>query len=120
MVQCYRIEVQMRHLTERARDYLMVVAVGVIFFGAWPLIGQGKALALAASVYVFYAVISHTEGSRDDRFWLIIGGFACLHIAALLLISFPPEIRPGLIIFPFMLGDGFAMWALLRLVQRRA
>jgi hypothetical protein len=56
----------MRHLTERARDYLMVLGVGAVFFGAWPFIGQGKALALAASIYVFYAIISHRWDSRDN------------------------------------------------------
>ena len=98
----------------------MVIPVGMVFFGLWPIVGQGKAFATAASIYLFYALISHKWNRRDDRnFWLAIGAFALLHVAGLMLISFPAEIRPSLAILPFMLLDGFLMWAALDWVQRR-
>jgi hypothetical protein len=104
---------KLTHLSERTRDYLMVIPGGVIYFAIWPLIGQAKAFAVAMVFGVFYVIVSRSWDKRSDgRFWLILGLFAAIHIVALWLINFP-HLRVGLAVLPFALVDGFAMLGIL-------
>lgn len=105
-------------LDERSRDYLMVLPGGVILFGLWPLVGQGKAFATAMCFGVFYVLISRNwEKRREIRFWLVMGGFFVLHLVGLWFIRFPP-LKAGLIAFPFALADGLLMYGILTWIDR--
>lgn len=107
-------------ISDKARDWLMVIPTGIVFFVLWPIVGQGKSFACAAIFYVFYAIISHRwDQRRDRRFWLVLLAFALVHVVALSLIRFPAEVRPGLISLPFALLDGFIMWAILDWIKQQ-
>jgi hypothetical protein len=104
-------------MTERSRDYLMLLPAAVIYFGLWLLLGEGKAYAAAVVFGVFYVIISRCWDRRSDvRFWVIIGVFAFLHIGGLWLIDVP-HVNAGLIALPFALVDGLVMWAILNWIE---
>jgi hypothetical protein len=107
-------------LSERQRDWLMVIPAGILFLALSNIIDQGRAFAFAAAAYVFYAVISHKWSMRSSIiFWIAIGVLIAMHIAVLSVIPFPYEIRPGLITLPFAVVDGVIMWYLLDLLERK-
>ena len=58
------------------------------------------------------------ESLAERRFWLIIAILAAIHILAISLIRVP-ELQFGLLVLPFALADGFAMWWLINWIERR-
>lgn len=103
-----------------ARDWLILIPVGVVFFALSSFIGGGKSYALAATILVFYVVVSEKWDSRKNRnFWVTISMFAVVHAIGIWLINFSEEIRPGLIGLPFMFADGMAMWGVLIWIGKR-
>lgn len=111
----------MQRLNERARDYLILIPVGVLLFGLRALIQAERAFAVAMSVYVFYVIISREwDRRREKRFWIVMLIFAVLHVVALSLVKIPHYRGPSAAIaFPFMFADGFAMWGILNWIEKR-
>ena len=111
----------MRRLTERGRDYLILLPVGVLLFGLRAFIQPDRAFAVAMSVYVFYVIISREwDRRRERRFWVVMLIFAVLHVFALSLVKLPHYHVPSVAIaFPFMFADGFAMWGILNWIEKR-
>lgn len=108
-------------LSQKVRDWLVVIPAGLLAIFLIPRLGEGRAFAVAATLYVFYAVISHKWNSRNDKkFWMAIAIFTAIHVIGLVIIPFPGELRPALIGFPFVLADGLAMWAILNWLEKRS
>jgi hypothetical protein len=107
-------------LGERKRDYLSAIPFIALFFALTPILGQGRAFAVGAVVLAFSVIISRCwHRRRDARLWIVLAVFAIIHIAAFSMISFPEQIRPGLIALPFALADGLAMYWFLEWLEKR-
>ena len=78
-----------------------------------------RALVLSGGFVVFFSIIqTQPVEQRDKRFWRVIGGLALLHLPLLALV--PLDRFPfGLVVLPFMLADGFAIWGLLKWTEKR-
>lgn len=106
-----------------SRENWILVGIGVIIFASVASISNlEKGLAAMLSFGVFATIIqtkseTRKESLRDWRFWLIIAIFAVIHIVAITIIQFP-ELKAGLISLPFALVDGFAMWFLIKWIER--
>lgn len=77
-----------------------------------------KALAGSVVFGVFLSIIQTKWNRRDRRFWIVIAVLAVIHIALLALIHIP-KLQFGLIVLPFALVDGFAIWWLINWVERK-
>lgn len=108
------------NINGKARDWLVVIPVGCLFFVLWPFIGNSKAFLTACIVYVFYAIVSAMwDNRREPWFWIILGLFFLAHLAMIYIIKVPADIRPSLIVLPFALVDGLMMYGVLTLWDRR-
>jgi hypothetical protein len=109
------------NLSEGARDWLMVIPAGVLFFGFNAFLQREKAFLIALSFGAFYIVISREWDKRGQQwFWAVLALFALIHIVALSLIALPHFTGPSLAIaVPFMGVDTFGMWGIVRLVEKR-
>ncbi len=98
---------------------LLILSTGVVFITVAWLSNLEKALASGVIFGIFASIVSVKWESRHDlRFWIIISGFAVIHIVGLTLIDFP-ELRFGLMSLPFAFADGFIMWGVLNWIEKR-
>jgi len=107
----------------RSRIDWIIVAISLIafFFSAFAT-NLEKGLFVGAAVFVFGTIIqtkseTRMESLRERRFWLLITALAIVHIIVLSLVRIP-ELQFGLVVLPFALVDGFAMWWLINWVER--
>lgn len=106
-------------MSEKWRDYLMLIPAAAIYFGLSPFTGEGKAFAVAVIFGVFYVVISRNWDKRHEaKFWIVIASFAVIHAVAFLVLKIP-HLRAGLIAFPFALVDALLLYALVSWVDKR-
>lgn len=109
----------------RGRVDWIILAVSMIVFALVSFIANlEKGLAFGASAFVFGTIIqtkSETRKAslRERQFWMLIIALAVAHIVVLSLIHIP-ELKFGLVILPFALVDGFAMWWLIGWVEGRS
>lgn len=107
----------------RSRENWIAVGIGVVIFILVASVSNlEKGLAAMLSFGVFVTIIqtkaeTRKESLSDWRFWLVIFVFAVIHVIAITLIEFP-ELKAGLISFLFALADGFAMWFLIKWIER--
>ena len=109
------------NLSEGARDWLMLIPTGVLFFGLNTVMQREKAFLIALSFGAFYIVISREWDKRGQQwFWAVLALFALLHIVVLSLITLPQFTGPSLAIaVPFLGADTFAMWGVVKLIEKR-
>jgi hypothetical protein len=104
----------------RRSDLILAVSC-LLVFGAVALISTlERALVFAVASGVFLAIIqTQPVARRDERFWRLIGALALVHV---LILSFVPlrEFQFGLIVLPFALVDGFAVWALVKWWEKQS
>lgn len=110
-----------RKPTERERDWLAVIPVCVLYFLLGKLMQDERAFLAAVSSGVFYVIISREWGRRrESRFWVTLSLFALVHVLALAVVKLPHFTGPSIAVaFPFMVADGFAMWAILNWTEKR-
>ena len=107
-------------LSERARDWLMVLPVGASYLVMRQLMQDERAFAFAVCGGVFYVLVSREwEKRRRAWFWLTILAFAIVNIVIISFVRFPQYHGPSLISIPFMFVDGFLMWGILNFIERR-
>jgi hypothetical protein len=107
-------------LGEDRRDWLALVLDGALYIALLNLVAPGRALAAALTVGIFYVMISREWYQRTSKkFWVAVAAFAVIHLAALSILPFPDYHGPGLMLLPLALADGFAMYGVLRWVERR-
>jgi phosphoglycerol transferase MdoB-like AlkP superfamily enzyme len=98
----------------------MVLPVGASYLALRGLVQDEKAFAFALCLGVFYVLISREWSKRSSiRFWLIIAVFALVNVIGISLIKFPHYHGPSLIALPCVVADGFAMWGILTMLDRR-
>jgi len=79
-----------------------------------------RALVFAVASGVFLAIIqTQPVARRDERFWRLMGALALLHVLILSLVPLG-EFQFGLVVLPFALVDGFAMWGLVKWSEKRS
>jgi hypothetical protein len=102
------------------RSDLILATVCLVVFGVVALVSTlERALVFAVASSVFVAIIqTQPTAGRDARFWRLLGALALVH---LLVLSFVPlsEFKFGMVVFPFALVDGFAMWGLVKWSEKR-
>src|SRR6185312_13835347 len=103
----------------RKSDLILVASAALVFFAVSLISSLEKALAFSAVFVVFLSIVQ-TKGvsRRDRRFWIEIAILAAIHVTALSFIQIPP-LRFGLMVLPFMLIDGFAIWGFISWIDRR-
>jgi hypothetical protein len=102
----------------RRSDLVLVVLCLCVFIPVALVASLEKALAFSVAVGVFVSIIQTERKSwSDKRFWMILAVFGLMHIVVLSLIHIPP-LQYGLECLPFALADGFAMWGIIKLIQR--
>jgi hypothetical protein len=108
-------------LSEAARDWLMVIPGGVIFFGLSTVLQREKAFLIALTFGAFYIVISREWDQREQQwFWALLAIFALLHIVVLSIVTLPDFTGPSLLIAaPYMFVDTFGMWGVVKFIERR-
>ena len=102
------------NITRRDLDWLVVVPVGLAYFGLKQFIQEEKAFALAALGCVIYAIASakwHLRGR--PKFWVVT-----VALALIILSPVPHYEGPSLIAIPIGLVAGLAMLALITLLEK--
>jgi len=103
------------------RSDLILAASCLLVFAAVALVSTlERALVFAVASGVLLAIIqTQPVARRDERFWRLIGALALVHLVIFLLVPLR-EFQFGLVVLPFALVDGFAMWALVRWWEKRS
>ena len=102
------------------RSDLILAALCLVVFCAVALVSTlERALAFAVASGVFLAIIqTQPVARRNGRFWWLIGALALVHLLILSLVPLG-EFQFGLVVLPFALVDGFAIWALVKWSEKR-
>jgi hypothetical protein len=118
----YRLDERPRwRRNERKGDWLMLIAMAIVFILVSVFSTTEKAVASAGTVCLMYALVTAMSDYRHETwFWVTITIFATAHIAAILLISFQLPQGPALsYVVPAMFVDGFAMFGVLKLLASK-
>ena len=103
----------------RRSDLILAVSCLSVFCAVALVSSLERALVLSGGFCVFFAIIqTQPAGRRDKRFWRLIGGLALFHLLLLALVPLG-QFPFGIVVLPFMLADGFAIWALLKWTEKR-
>lgn len=102
----------------RRSDLILGLAT-ICVFGLVALVASlERALAFSVVFGVFFSIVQTRWKSQNNRrFWLIVAVLAIIHVVILSLIRIP-ELRFGLVVLPFALVDGFAMWWLINWIEK--
>ena len=104
----------------RRSDLILAGACSVVFCAVALFSTLERALLFAVASSVFLAVIqTQPVVHRDERFWWLISALALVHLLILSLVPLV-EFPFGLVVLPFALVDGFAMWALVKWSEKRS
>jgi ABC-type multidrug transport system fused ATPase/permease subunit len=121
-VRLYSVEGKMTEQgksVSRLSDFVLAISSLSVFALLLLVTNLERAFAYSVVVMVFLSIIQTKQNSwSDKRFWMVIVAFALIHIVALSLITIP-KFEFGMMIFPFALADGFAMWGILNWIDRR-
>jgi hypothetical protein len=108
-----------KRLVSRRSDFVLGALTLSIFILVYCVSNAENALAYSVVCGVFLSLIQAKWNSRrDGRFWVIMAIFAFLHVVILSLVHIP-QLKFGLMILPFALADGFAMWGFINWIDRR-
>jgi hypothetical protein len=102
----------------RRSDLILAAATLAVFICVAFLSTLGRALIYSVVFSVFLSIIQTKAKKSDWQFWIIIAVLAIIHIAVLSLIRIT-QLKFGLIVLPFALVDGFAMWGFINWIERR-
>jgi hypothetical protein len=102
----------------RRADFWFGLGTVMVFVAVVLATSIGKAAAAAGSFAAITAVLQTKWESRHHRwFWIVSAIFALIHLLAIVLVTFP-EPRLGIVVIPFIMVDGAAMWGILSCVER--
>ncbi len=106
-------------VVSRRSDLILIASTGLVFLVVVAFSNLEKALAFSVVFAVFLSIVQTKRQSWNDRrFWFILSILALAHIAVLSGIIIP-ELKFGLIVLPFALVDGFAIYWFLNWMERR-
>jgi nicotinamide riboside transporter PnuC len=103
----------------RRSNLVLVASTALVFLIVSLVSSLEKALIFSTVFAVFLSIVQTKRDSRRDRrFWIMIAILAIIHLAILSLVQIP-TLQFGLMVLPFALVDGFAMWGLINWIDRR-
>lgn len=106
-------------VVSRRSDLILIASTALVFLVVVVFSNLEKALAFSVLFAVFLSIVqTKRESWSDRRFWFILSVLALAHIAVLSVINIP-ELKFGLIVLPFALLDGFAIYWFLNWIERR-
>jgi len=93
----------------------MLMPAAVLFGFVWHFATRDKAGASSGALLLFYILISRMwDNRREGWFWVATAILAFIHVIAIWLTPFKLPPGPSIsYIFPIMMADGFAMYAVL-------
>lgn len=110
----------LRKPSVRARAPLATIAVLAIYLALRSVMQSERALLIGLSLIVFRIIIDQMWERRGDWwFWLALSILGCVHAFVLLVVRAPGPWATLAVALPFMLVDGFAMWAILSWIEKR-
>lgn len=103
----------------RRSDVILVLATAGVFLLVSLVSSLERALVFAVVFAVFLAIVqTRKPNRRGARFWAVLVALGILHAVVLSVIHLP-EVGSGLVVLPFALADGLAIWALMNWIERR-
>lgn len=115
----------MTAMRTRSRVDWIILGTTLIVFALVSMVANlEKGLAFGSFIAVFGIIIqtkSETRNAslREPQFWKVVVTLAVVHLVVLSVVHIP-ELEFGLVILPFAVMDGFAMWWIIAWMERRS